>query len=156
MNNIPMKNAPINYHQSMPNIATSGQPDRSQFHSIADEGYEVVINLATHDSDNAIVEEGNLVASLDMYYINIPVPFDEPTPDHLEAFIGMMEVLQNKKVWVHCEVNARVSAFMHHYLTKVKGLSDAQATSPLLTKWRPKMDDIWQEFMEIPREDIGL
>ena len=150
------ENAPINFHQSTPGIATSGQPERAQFHSIADAGYEVVINLAVHDSDNAIVDEGNLVASLGMHYINIPVPFDEPTADHLKDFIGIMEALQHRKIWVHCAVNARVSAFMHHYLTKVKGLSDTEATSPLLSKWRPKMDDVWQEFMEISREAIDL
>ncbi|MFT7219783.1 MAG: protein tyrosine phosphatase (PTP) superfamily phosphohydrolase (DUF442 family) [Candidatus Azotimanducaceae bacterium] len=151
-----MQNSPLNYHQALPGIATSGQPDRSQIHAIADEGYEVVINLAMHDSDNALVDEGNLSASLGMHYINMPVPFDEPTPEHLREFIGFMEVLKNKQVWVHCAVNARVSAFMYHYLTKVRGLPEEDATSPLLAKWQPKMDDIWRDFMEITLDEIGL
>lgn len=151
-----MADKPINYHQCTDDIATSGQPDRVQIHDISEEGYEVVINLAMHDSDNALPDEGSLVASLGMHYINIPVPFDEPTARHLEEFIGMMEVLKDRKVWVHCAVNARVSAFMYHYLTKVKGFSDADASSPLMLKWRPKMDDVWQEFMEISNEEIDL
>lgn len=149
-----MANAPLNYHQATPDIATSGQPDRAQIHQIADDGYEAVINLAMHDSDNAIPEEGSLVASLGMYYFNIPVPFDEPTPDHLREFMGLMDVLAGKKVWVHCAVNARVSAFMYHYLTKKLGADEDAATSPLLAKWRGKMDDVWQEFMEITEDEM--
>ena len=147
---------PLNFHQSTERIATSGQPDRREFHRIAEDGYEVVINLAMHDSDNAIPEEGSLVASLGMQYINIPVPFDEPTAQHLREFIGILEVLASRKIWVHCAVNARVSAFMFHYLTKVQGLPENTASSPLLIKWRSRMDEVWQEFMEITNEEVGL
>ena len=149
-----MADAPLNYHQATPDIATSGQPDRAQIHQIADDGYEAGINLAMHDSDNAIPEEGNLVASLGMYYFNIPVPFDEPTADHLREFMGLMDVLSGRKVWVHCAVNARVSAFMYHYMTKRLGTDEETATSPLLAKWRGRMDDVWQEFMEITEDEM--
>mgnify|MGYP001300265898 CR=1 FL=1 len=57
-----MVEKPINFYQSTERIATSGQPDREQIHSIAEQGYEVVINLATHDSSSAIPDEGSLVA----------------------------------------------------------------------------------------------
>lgn len=150
-----MKQKPVNFHQSTPLIATSGQPDRAQIHMIADEGYEVVINLAVHDGDNALLDEGNLVASLGMSYINIPVPFDEPTADHLKTFVGLMDVLADKKVWVHCEVNARVSAFMYQYLTLVRQVAASEASSPLLLKWRTRMDDVWEEFLEITADEIG-
>jgi protein tyrosine phosphatase (PTP) superfamily phosphohydrolase (DUF442 family) len=149
-----MSEKPLNFYQSTDNIATSGQPNHAQLHYIADEGYEAVVNLAMPDSDNAIAEEGSLVASLGMHYINIPVPFDEPTAEHLREFIGIMEVLTHKKIWVHCAVNARVSAFMYHYLTKVKKTDTQQATSPVLTKWLPKMDSVWREFMEITNDEI--
>ena len=147
---------PINFYQSTSSIATSGQPDKAQLHQIADEGYEAVVNLAMHDSENALVDEGSLVASLGMSYFNIPVPFEEPDVQHLKDFIGLMEVLGDRKVWVHCAVNARVSAFMFQYLTKVKGLSDDDATSPLLSKWRGKMDPAWQSFMGISHDQIGI
>ncbi len=149
-------NKPLNYHQATPDIATSGQPTRAELHQIADEGYEAVINLAMHDSDNALPDEGSIIASLGMYYFNIPVPFDEPTEIHLKEFIGLLNILDGKKVWVHCAVNARVSAFMFHYLTKVRGCNLEQSTSPLLLKWRPKMDEVWQEFMEISNEELDL
>jgi protein tyrosine phosphatase (PTP) superfamily phosphohydrolase (DUF442 family) len=147
---------PVNYHQSTDLIATSGQPDEKQFHLIADEGYDVVINLAMHDSDNALPNEGSIVASLGMHYINIPVPFDEPTAEHLQEFIGLLNVFAGKKIWVHCAVNARVSAFMYHYLTKIEALDAEAATSPLLRKWLPKIDEVWKDFLEIKHDEIGL
>jgi protein tyrosine phosphatase (PTP) superfamily phosphohydrolase (DUF442 family) len=151
-----MVEKPINFYQSTERIATSGQPDREQIHSIAEQGYEVVINLATHDSTSAIPDEGSLVASLGMHYINIPVPFDEPTVSHLKEFIGILKVFEGKKVWIHCEVNARVSAFMFHYLTKVAGFSVSSASSPVMIKWRPKMDNVWQDFIAITKSEISL
>ena len=147
---------PLNFYQSLPNVATSGQPTRSEFHDIADDGYEAVINLAMPDSDNALPDEGSLVASLGMSYINIPVPFDEPTASHLKEFIGILNAFGDRKVWVHCAVNARVSAFMYQYLTIIRGLSPEDATSPLLKKWRPKMDDVWEEFLDITPEEINV
>jgi len=147
---------PVNFYQSTDRIATSGQPDRKQIHWISEQDYEVVINLATHDSTNAIPEEGSLVASLGMHYINIPVPFDEPTVTHLKEFIGILKVFEDKKVWIHCEVNARVSAFMFHYLTKVAGFSVTSASSPVMIKWRPKMDKVWQDFIAITEQEIRL
>jgi hypothetical protein len=45
---------------------------------------------------------------------------------------------------------------MYHYLTKVKGLPVDSASSPVMVKWRPKMDDIWQDFMEITDDEVGL
>jgi hypothetical protein len=45
---------------------------------------------------------------------------------------------------------------MFHYLTKVKGLPPDSANSPLMVKWRPRMDDTWREFMEITDDEVGL
>ena len=140
---------PVNTYELTDRITTSGQPTAAHIHAIADNGFEVLVNLAMHDSENALETEGSLAASLGMNYVNIPVPFDEPDETHLREFVGIMETFSEKKVWVHCAVNARVSAFMYQYLTQVKGWNADDATTPLMTKWRPKMDDAWQEFMDI-------
>lgn len=145
---------PVNTFALTPNISTSGQPDEAQFHTIADQGFDLVVNLAMHDSENALPNEGNLVASLGMSYINIPVPFDDPTADHLKHFIGVMETFSDKKIWVHCAVNARVSAFMYQYLTLTGKTDASSATTPLLEKWRPKMDDVWRDFLTLTDKDI--
>ena len=143
-----------NFYQITQNVGTAGQPTADQFSDIAKAGYSTVVNLAMHDSDNAIPEEGHIVASLGMTYIHMPVPFEAPTVDHVRKFFGIMDALGNENVFVHCAVNARVSAFMHQYLTLRKGVSSAQATSPLLQQWLPEMDDNWKLIIGLESADL--
>jgi protein tyrosine phosphatase (PTP) superfamily phosphohydrolase (DUF442 family) len=144
----------INFYQITENIGTGGQPTIGELAKIAEANYSVVVNLAMHDSDNAISEEGDIVSSLGMKYIHIPVPFEAPTSDHLKNFFNVMDSFEDKKVFVHCAVNARVSAFMHQYLTLKKGVSSDQASSPLLNQWLPTMDTNWKSIMELEIEEI--
>ena len=144
----------INFYQITENIGTGGQPTFNQLAEVAEANYSVVVNLAMHDSDNAIPEEGDIVSSLGMKYIHIPVPFEAPTSNHLKEFFNVMDSFKDKKVFVHCGVNARVSAFMHQYLTLKKGVSSEQATSPLLNQWLPTMDSNWKSIMELELEEI--
>ena len=144
----------INFYQITENIGTGGQPTIGELAKIAEANYSVVVNLAMHDSDNAISEEGDIVSSLGMKYIHIPVPFEAPTSDHLKKFFNVMDSFEDKKVFVHCAVNARVSAFMHQYLTLKKGVSSEQASSPLLNQWLPTMDSNWKSIMELEIEEI--
>lgn len=139
----------LNQFQVTENIASSGQPTENQIQSIASLGYDVLINLAMPEHENSIANEGSLVAALGMTYIHIPVPFDAPNHDHLETFSGYMDALERKKVWVHCIVNARVSAFLFCYLQQNRGLSAEDAATPLLKQWLPTMDDVWKEFISI-------
>jgi protein tyrosine phosphatase (PTP) superfamily phosphohydrolase (DUF442 family) len=143
-----------NFYQIAQNVGTAGQPTAEQFSDIAKTGYSTVVNLAMHDSDNAIPEEGHIVTSLGMTYIHMPVPFEAPTADHVRKFFGIMDALVNENVFVHCAVNARVSAFMHQYLTLRKGVPSAQATSPLLEQWLPEMDDNWKSIMGLKIGDL--
>lgn len=144
----------LNFHQITPRIGTAGHPKATDFPSIAAEGYEVVINLAMHDADDAITEEGSLVSKAGMSYFHLPVPWEAPTADHLKTFIGIMDALEDKKILVHCQVNARVSAFMLKYLT-FKGVAETEATTPLMEKWLPQMDDNWKAFLALSEKDIG-
>ena len=144
----------LNFHQASDNIATGGQPTVEQLSEVADAGYSVVVNLAMHDSDNAIPEEGNVIASLGMSYVHIPVPFEAPTSRHLQRFFRVMESFGGEKVFVHCAVNARVSAFMHRYLMLKKGATAGQATSPLLERWLPHMEEVWKAVLELELDEI--
>ena len=144
-----------NFEQMTDWLGTSGQPKRQQFDAIAAAGFDVVINLALATSDNALADEADIVTGLDMAYIHIPVEMDNPTIDHLNAFFAAMTQHDGQKIWVHCVVNARVSAFVYHYLCNAKDASAEAATSRILKKWRPIMDDPWQAFMEISKEAIG-
>lgn len=144
-----------NFHQITPRIGTAGHPKPEDFAAIAAAGYEVVINLAMHDADDAIADEGRLVSAAGMSYIHLPVPWEAPTTAHLKQFCRLMDALDDKKILVHCQVNARVSAFMLKYLT-FKGVSEADATTPLMVKWKPQMDDIWKAFLSIDKTEMDI
>ena len=144
-----------NYVPLTGDISSSGQPRRDQFELIADAGYEVVINLALADSEHAIPEEGSIVTGLGMRFVHIPVDFAAPTVADLREFIGVMEAFTGRRIWVHCVVNARVSAFLYHYLSKVRGLPEAECRTPILDKWAPQMDGVWKAFLAIDAATIG-
>ena len=135
-----------NFVQLTSRIATAGQPGADQFRYIAESGHRAVINLAMPDHKDSLDHEGALVTGLGMAYIHIPVPFDAPTRDHLEQFIGVMVSLRPSKVFVHCIMNYRVSAFMYHYLRMVEGHADASARSSMFTSWKP--NETWQQVMK--------
>ena len=109
-----------NFVQLTTDVGTSGQPKRDQFELIAKDGYSAVVNLALPTSDHAIADEGSVVTGFGMSYFHIPVDFAKPTVEDLRTFFGTMQALDGRKVWVHCVVNARVSAFMYLYLKHVR------------------------------------
>ena len=106
----------LNFVQLTDRVGTSGQPTPAQFADIAAAGYRAVVNLALPNSDNAIADEGGVVSALRLSYFHLPVLFDAPQLSELRTFIGLMRVLEDRPVWVHCAMNLRVSAFMYHYL----------------------------------------
>ena len=143
-----------NYIQMLPNIATSGQPTEEQFKKISQAGYRAVVNLAMPDHRDSINNEGQLVTELGMDYFHIPVPFDNPTNEHVRLFCKIMHALRDEKIWVHCIMNYRVAVFMFHYLSKVAGLNESASMSPMFKNWKP--NEKWQEILELTANDIGL
>ena len=126
-------------------ISSSGQPNIDGFRDIAAAGFGAVINLAMPDSKNAIPEEGSIVTMLGMTYHHIPVPIDAPKTVHLRQFVSLMESHKDVKVWVHCAVNHRVSAFLYLY-RRWKGMPDEEARKAMLKGWEPNAT--WREFLD--------
>ncbi len=144
----------LNFYQVTDKIASSGQPTAEQFAAIHAAGYSVIINLAMSDAMNAVAEEEATVRDLGMTHIHIPVPFDKPRASHLKAFIAVMDSFQDEKVFVHCALNMRVSAFLHQYLVLTKGWDSERASSPMLNDWRPKIDPAWQAILNLTADDL--
>jgi len=143
----------INYIQINENIATSGQPTREQFRQIANEGYEFVINLAVAHSEGRIEKEDEIVSDLEMNYIHIPVEFKEPTLQNLKDFIQILSALSQRKVWVHCIMNYRVSAFMYVYHKYILQTPFDNIDLSVFEEWSP--DEQWQAIMKTPYEDVN-
>lgn len=127
-------------------IGTAGQPTAEQFADIKAAGYEVVVNLAMPNSSNALPNERQLVTQQGMEYVHIPVVFEDPTGSDLEQFFDVMDRNRDRKVFVHCVVNYRVSAFTFLYRVIRLGASRQTAEETMHQIWAP--DAIWQQFID--------
>ena len=136
----------INFLQINPNLGTAGQPRRDQFTEIKAAGYEVVINLSLITSTDAILDEQALVTELGMDYIHIPVVWEEPSARDLERFFEAMTQNQARKLFVHCALNMRVSAFIFLYRVLHLGVPVEIARQAMLQIWEP--NHTWQTFIE--------
>ena len=143
-----------NFVQLTPDIGTAGQPSAEQFQYISHAGYESVINLAMPEHPDSISNEGELVTATGMSYYHIPVPFNAPGANHVLEFCRLMQALENRKVFVHCIMNYRVSAFMFHYLHKCRGYSVEASKSPMFDTWQ--VEPQWQNILDLSADDIGL
>jgi protein tyrosine phosphatase (PTP) superfamily phosphohydrolase (DUF442 family) len=127
-------------------IATGGQPTKEQFDPIKNAGYELVINLALFNSTNAIPEEKEIVENLDMDYLHIPVVWENPTQENFTDFCAAMENNRERKVFVHCAMNMRVSAFIYLYRILKQNIEPDIAILDLHKIWQP--NDLWQSFID--------
>ena len=135
-----------NYKKISDKIATAGQPSVEQFSYIKEAGYQVVINLALKDSSNALRNEKEIVEIEGMQYIHIPVIWENPTEDKLKEFIQVMKINLDKKVFVHCAANKRVSAFVYLYRRSEESIDEEIAKKDLHQIWVP--NEIWQQFIQ--------
>jgi uncharacterized protein (TIGR01244 family) len=128
-------------------IGTSGQPTEKQLGEIAAAGYRTVINLALHDDPRySLEDERGTVEGLGMDYVHIPVQFAAPTDDDLDRFFAAMDANQDRKVWMHCAANMRVSAFLGLYRVRRQGWDREKAFELLHGLWEP--NDTWSAFIE--------
>lgn len=143
-----------NFIQLTSEIATAGQPKEIEFKDIAKAGYKYVVNIGMLDHPQAVFSENRAVAELGLTYVHIPVSFDSPTKEQVRFFCNLMATLKGTKVFVHCIMNFRASAFMYHYLSKVEKLSETEAKSSMFEHW--DLDPVWEELMSWSSADIGL
>jgi uncharacterized protein (TIGR01244 family) len=142
-----------NYRRISSDLGTSGMPRREQFTEIAEAGYQAVINLALATSQGQLPDEEQLVQALGMEYIHIPVVWESPQPADLEHFFQAMDALDGRRVFVHCQANYRVSAFVYLYRTLRLGVPEPVARQDLLSIWTP--DGVWKMFLEAAQERRG-
>ncbi len=142
----------LNYVKINELISTSGQPKIEELELIANEGFEVVINLAMPTTSNALENEDKIVSSLNMSYIHIPVDFENPKISDLKLFLNILQALGANKVWIHCAKNYRVSAFMYVYHKYILHTPFEEIDLSIFDKWQPSL--VWQELMKVQLEDL--
>ncbi len=137
-----------NYLPLSETLITSGQPTREQFRLLPAAGIQTVINLAVPSSSNALADEEKVVRSQGMDYVHIPVIWENPTRADLEKFFAAMNRESEKKVWVHCAANMRVSAFVALYRILQLGWEREKAFQDTYRIWDPFTDPVWGKFIE--------
>lgn len=136
----------LNYIPISDRIATAGQPTPEQFEAIRAAGYKVVINLAMPTSTNALPNESQIVESLGMDYIPMPVEWEHPTQTDVEQFFSVMQAHVAQPVFVHCAMNMRVSAFMYLYRQLYQQVDEPTARRDMERIWQP--NPTWQSLID--------
>jgi protein tyrosine phosphatase (PTP) superfamily phosphohydrolase (DUF442 family) len=127
-------------------LGTAGQPLASEFPLIGAAGYAVIINLALPSSTGAIAQESELVRGLGLEYVAIPVSWEAPDLQDLHRFFEVMKELGDRRIFVHCAANMRVSVFVYLYRVLRLGLESAVAKEDLEQIWIP--NQTWAVFIE--------
>jgi protein tyrosine phosphatase (PTP) superfamily phosphohydrolase (DUF442 family) len=135
----------INFRQYSESFASSGQPSREQFSVLADKGFERIIYIAFTNNRNALPDADLIVKGLGMEYLHIPVSFDAPLAEEFYVFADSMKRYTAKKTLLHCQVNARATAFSFLYRVIYQGVSIKDAKADMNTVWQPNQD--WREFI---------
>jgi len=134
-----------NFRQYSSSFASSGQPAREQFQTIADNGFERVVYIAFTNNQNALSDADQLIKSLGMEYMHVPVDFNNPLPDDFYAFADSMQRNTGKKTLLHCQVNARATAFSFLYRVIYEDVPVAEAKADMNTVWQPNA--VWRDFI---------
>lgn len=143
-----------NFISVTPHLAAAGQPSEEQLRDVAEQGFEVVVNLGLRDPRYCLPDEAGLARALALDYYHIPVDFQAPRHDDLRRFFTVMDRVQGKKAFVHCAANMRVTSFVSLYMQARCGWSNEQAEALIARVWRP--DDVWTRFIESARERLKM
>ena len=135
----------INFRQYSDRFASAGQPTREQFQAIAEQGFERVVYIAFTNNPNALSDADQVVKELGMEYMQVPVDFSNPLPDEFYAFADYMERNRDKKTLLHCQVNARATAFSFLYRVIYDDVSIMDAKTDMNTVWQP--NEVWRDFI---------
>ncbi len=134
-----------NFRQYSPVFASAGQPTREQFTTIKENGFERVVYIAFTNNPNAVADEDIVVKGLGMEYMQIPVDFNNPLPADFYAFADSMRRNTDKKTLLHCQVNARATAFSFLYRVIFENVPVATAKADMNTVWQP--NEVWRDFI---------
>ena len=141
----------VNFRQYSPTFASAGQPSREQFATIAEHGFERIVYIAFTNNQNALTDADQVIKGLGMEYMQVPVDFDNPLPADFYAFADSMQRNTDKKTLLHCQVNARATAFSFLYRVIYESVPIAEAKEDMNTVWQP--NEVWRDFIFAVRRE---
>ncbi|MBY5923117.1 protein tyrosine phosphatase family protein [Ferrimonas balearica] len=130
-----------------PSLVTSGLPTPEAFTQLKVSGVEVVINLMPDSSNKSYNNEAELVTDAGMVYVAIPVDWQAPKVEDVDAFLNTMAKYQDKNVLVHCLANYRASAFVYLYEWVNRGEGSEPDKAEIMAPW----GELEQSLKEYPQ-----
>ena len=137
---------PDNMVQWREGLSSSAQPTAKWLAQVKERKYDVVINLAPPQSHGSIANEGGIVGSKGVVYVNIPVDFGAPTAEDFRVFTEIMKASAGRNVHVHCQANLRGSSFVFLYRVIHENAPAGDAVPRLTGVWQP--DRVWRKFID--------
>jgi protein tyrosine phosphatase (PTP) superfamily phosphohydrolase (DUF442 family) len=137
---------PDNFVAWREGLASSAQPSPQWLATVKERNYDVVINLAPPQSHGSFMDEGGIVGSKGVVYVNIPVSFSKPTAEDFRAFSEVMKAYRGRSVFVHCQANLRGSSFVFLYRVIHEDAPVSETAAKLTGVWMP--DRVWKPFIE--------
>ncbi len=92
-----------------------------------------------------MVREAEILSENGAQYVHLPVDFKDPKEADFRKFVEALHEAKDRKVWVHCAANMRVSAFTYRYRVSELGEDEATAKQDLHRIWQPF--GVWSEFV---------
>tara|TARA_R110002072_G_scaffold4663_3_gene32427 strand:+ start:40629 stop:41219 length:591 start_codon:yes stop_codon:yes gene_type:complete len=135
----------LNYRQYSDTFASAGQPTEEQFSAVRDAGYERVIYIAFTNNANAVPNADQVVKGLGMDYVHIPVDWNNPTARDFYTFADAMQRDRDLKTLLHCQVNARATAFSFLYRVIYDDVPVDVAKADMNTVWQP--NETWRDLI---------
>lgn len=136
-----------NYRFVNEHLVTAGQPTEAQLRAAAQEGFQVVINLATLGKPDSLPDEAGLVRELGMEYHHIPVKWNEPLVSDFEKFEQAMVQVGARKTLLHCAANYRATAFYGLFALKHLGWRETQVEEFRAQIWQGSDYPVWEQFI---------
>ncbi len=120
-----------------PRLVTSGQPVASALAQLAAQGFGAVIYLAPPTVSDAVRDEAAILERQGVAYVNIPIPFNQPTEAHFDSFTAALAQFVDRKILVHCQVNMRASSMVFLHRVIVGRESAELAYEAVARVWSP-------------------
>ncbi|MDX2036887.1 MAG: sulfur transferase domain-containing protein [Isosphaeraceae bacterium] len=120
----------MNY-QSMitPSICIADQPTESDLRDLDAQGYVGIVNLRNEGEPEqplSVAAEGELVSSLGLEYLHIPVG-GAISPGGVEKLVAFLDKHSGEKVLVHCRKGGRAAAMVLIVEALANGWTAAEA-----------------------------
>jgi protein tyrosine phosphatase (PTP) superfamily phosphohydrolase (DUF442 family) len=137
-----------------PRLATSGQPTAEALADLRAQGFDAVVYLAPPTVSDAVRDEAAIVGRQGLVFLNIPIRFDAPTEQDLEAFAAVLKGLGERRVLVHCQINLRASSLVFFYRVIAAKEDPARAYDAVAAVWSP--ESTWKRYLQTMLRKHGV